>query len=68
MHCPPRWISSFCVKKSCSCSVVIDLICFSICDLFSSGKLSNCPKRCFLIFFASSGVKFSMDNCREKWL
>jgi len=56
MHCPPRWVRLFCLMKVSTCSVVMELIWFSISSLLSSGKLSSCPRRCSFILFASSSV------------
>ncbi len=66
MHCPPRWFRLFCFTNASTCSFVIELICSSICERLSSGKLSSWVRRCSFIFVASSSVITMINNrCYE---
>jgi len=56
MQFPLICVRLFCSTKASTCSFVIDVICFLICSLLSSGKLSNCVSSCSLTFIASSSV------------
>jgi len=47
-----RCVNSFFLIKSSISSFFISSICFLICALFSSGKLSNCFRSCSLTSFA----------------
>ena len=61
IHWSPRCVSLFCSMNFSIWSVVIELIWFLICSLFSSGKFSNWLNRCSLILFASSSVSVMLE-------